>query len=162
MIIYILESSRTNNIRNQPIYYKWKRLYCTVHGYVKCHVPYSSSNDNSLLKEAVRGLFELTFSNAFRYMHRHQQFNIYVNYLTCKSFDLEHTWWRLFQKCVAGTTIYIYVWIATRWSSPLMVNYMLSWVHVTYTHESVFLHRHDLSDIFTIEISSFFKKCNYY
>jgi hypothetical protein len=48
-------------------------------------------NDNSLLKEAVRGLFELTFSNAFRSMHRHQQFNIYVDYLACKSFDLEHT-----------------------------------------------------------------------
>jgi hypothetical protein len=25
MIIYILESSRTNNIRNQPLYYKWKK-----------------------------------------------------------------------------------------------------------------------------------------
>jgi hypothetical protein len=30
--------------------------------------PTAVQNDNSLLKEVVRGLFELTFSNAFRYM----------------------------------------------------------------------------------------------
>jgi hypothetical protein len=52
--------------------------------------PTAVQNDNSLLKEVVRGLFELTFSNAFRYMHRHQHFNIYINYLACKSLDLEY------------------------------------------------------------------------
>jgi hypothetical protein len=34
-----------------------------------------------------------------------------LNYLALQSFDFERTWWRLFQKRVMRTKVYIYVYI---------------------------------------------------
>ena len=37
--------------------------------------------------------------------------NVYLNYLSFQSFDIESTWWWLFQKRVVRTEFYIYVCI---------------------------------------------------
>jgi hypothetical protein len=45
-----------------------------------------------------------------------------ISYLVFQLCDLEHTWWRLFQKCVVHVKLYIYILLFITTFSELCVN----------------------------------------